>query len=219
MEKEELYLIVAKNISDLRRAAGMTQLDLADKIHYSDKTVSKWERGEAIPDAETIILLAEVFGVTSNEILYKPMMKKVHTSKKELFTWNHYFITLISICIPYLVLAICMFFVGTLEPSAFKEWWLPMLLYGVSVSFIVWLVFASLWWPSLWQQIVCSGLVWSIAVSIHLTFSNIMILLIYGIAGVLQIAIFFWWLLKKSIGIKREKWRFLPKKVEKINKN
>ena len=43
MEKEELYLIVAKNISDLRRAAGMTQLDLADKIHYSDKTVSKWE--------------------------------------------------------------------------------------------------------------------------------------------------------------------------------
>ena len=52
MEKEELYLVIAKNISDLRRAKGMTQLDLAERIHYSDKTVSKWERAEAIPDME-----------------------------------------------------------------------------------------------------------------------------------------------------------------------
>lgn len=215
MEKEELYLIIAKNITDLRKSAGMTQLELAEKIHYSDKTVSKWERAEAIPDVGTMHLLADTLGVTVNDIVYRPKDNKPKVKeKKELFTWKHFFITLISICIPYLLVAISWFFLGTFSQENFAAWWLRILLYGVSVSLIVWLVFVCLWWPSLWQQIVCSLLVWSIAISIHLTFSNIMILLIYGIAGVLQIAIFFWWLLKRSLGLKREKWKLFPKRAE-----
>ena len=47
---EDLKVIVAVNISRLRRDAGMTQAELAEKINYSDKSVSKWERAEALPD-------------------------------------------------------------------------------------------------------------------------------------------------------------------------
>ncbi len=42
---EDLKITVAKNIADLRKAANMTQLDLASRLNYSDKAVSKWERG------------------------------------------------------------------------------------------------------------------------------------------------------------------------------
>lgn len=211
MEKEELYLVVAKNISDLRRAKGMTQLDLAERIHYSDKTVSKWERAEAIPDMETLLLLADVFGVTVNDIVYK---KSTSTPKvtKDKFTWTHFYITLISICVPYLLIALVSLFLGIFAPDFFKVWFVRIIFYGVSASFVVWLVFAVLWWPSLWEQIICSFLVWSVAISINISFKTVGTLLIYGVAIVLQIAIVLWWLLKRAYGIKKEKWRMLPQK-------
>lgn len=51
---DELRTIIGRNIVSLRKSAGMTQADLAAKLNYSDKAVSKWERGEAIPDIETL---------------------------------------------------------------------------------------------------------------------------------------------------------------------
>ena len=48
---DELKLIFASNLIRLRTAAGMTQAELGEQLNYSDKSISKWERGEAIPDA------------------------------------------------------------------------------------------------------------------------------------------------------------------------
>ncbi len=69
MELAELKLISASNIIRLRTEAGMTQAELGAKLNYSDKTISKWERGEAIPDAFVLTELAEIFGVTVDFIL------------------------------------------------------------------------------------------------------------------------------------------------------
>ena len=69
MELAELKLITASNLINLRTAHGMTQAELGAKLNYSDKTISKWERGEAIPDAYVLTQLAELFGVTVDELL------------------------------------------------------------------------------------------------------------------------------------------------------
>ena len=61
--------IFAKNLSKLRQASGMTQLELGERLNYSDKTVSKWERGESIPDAGILKQIADVFGVTVDYLL------------------------------------------------------------------------------------------------------------------------------------------------------
>ena len=103
-------------------------------------------------------------------------------------------------------------FLGIFAPDFFKEWFVRIIFYGVSASFVVWLVFAVLWWPSLWEQIICSFLVWSVAISINISFKTVCTLLIYGVAIVLQITIVLWWLLKRAYGIKKEKWRMLPQK-------
>lgn len=65
----ELKLVSASNIIRLRTGAGMTQAELGAKLNYSDKTISKWERGEAIPDAYVLTQLAELFGVTVDYLL------------------------------------------------------------------------------------------------------------------------------------------------------
>lgn len=65
MEKQT----IGKFIAALRKASGMTQQDLADKLNVSNKSVSKWECDEGYPDLSLIAVIAEVFGVTSDEIL------------------------------------------------------------------------------------------------------------------------------------------------------
>ena len=64
MQLSELKLISASNIIKLRTQKGMTQAELGAILNYSDKTISKWERGEAIPDAYVLLQMAEIFGVS-----------------------------------------------------------------------------------------------------------------------------------------------------------
>lgn len=62
---------IATNITKLRKKNHWTQAQLAEKINYSDKAVSKWERGEAVPDIDTLYLLAELFNVTVDYFLHE----------------------------------------------------------------------------------------------------------------------------------------------------
>ena len=66
---EDLKPIIAHNIQSLRQGAGMTQLELADALHYSDKAVSKWERGESLPDILILKKIADLFQVTVDRLL------------------------------------------------------------------------------------------------------------------------------------------------------
>ena len=68
MQLEELRLITASNIIKLRTGAGMTQAELGQRLNYSDKSISKWERGEAIPDAFVLTQMAALFGVTVEDL-------------------------------------------------------------------------------------------------------------------------------------------------------
>ena len=69
MELNELKLVTASNIIRLRTGRNMTQAELGAALNYSDKTISKWERGEAIPDAYVLTQLAELFGVSVDFLL------------------------------------------------------------------------------------------------------------------------------------------------------
>ena len=61
---EELHRIMAMNIQSLRLRSGMTQQELGEQLNYTDKAVSKWERGESAPDVAVLKKLAGIFGVT-----------------------------------------------------------------------------------------------------------------------------------------------------------
>ena len=69
MKNEELFKqIIAKNLTKYRKINNLTQLDLAEKLSYSDKAISKWERGESLPDVYTLSILAEFYGITLNDL-------------------------------------------------------------------------------------------------------------------------------------------------------
>ena len=72
MTNEELKIRIGANIARLRKQSRMTQAELAERLNYSDKAVSKWERAESMPDVLTLMLLAEQFGTDVNELLSDP---------------------------------------------------------------------------------------------------------------------------------------------------
>ena len=67
MNMDELKKIIAKNLVTYRKQAHFTQAELAEKVGYSDKNVSKWERAEGVPDVLVLHQLAELYGVTVND--------------------------------------------------------------------------------------------------------------------------------------------------------
>ena len=76
MTNEELKSVIGSNIARLRKNCRMTQAELAERLNYSDKAVSKWERAESMPDILTLMALAEQFGTTVNDLLNLPGEEK-----------------------------------------------------------------------------------------------------------------------------------------------
>lgn len=74
----DLRIILADNLIKLRKANHLTQLELAQKLNYSDKAISKWEHGDTLPDIETLKTLADMYGVTVDALLTEePIENKI----------------------------------------------------------------------------------------------------------------------------------------------
>lgn len=71
-----------KNIRSLRKGAGMTQKELADKLGVTITTVSRWEKGEYVPSPRCIKKLADMFGVNGADIYAAAYANKVENAQK-----------------------------------------------------------------------------------------------------------------------------------------
>ena len=166
---EDLKLIVAANISRLRKDAGMTQSDLAEKINYSDKSVSKWERAEALPDLSVTKQIAELFGVSVDFLLSSHDEWNV-TPPNPPRSYNSGIITsitLIGIMAVSLLLFLIFYFVG-------KYVW-EIFVYGIGASLITLLVLNNSWQKTRYNLAIISLIVvWAfVMVYIHLLSFNL----------------------------------------------
>ena len=186
--EENLKRHFAKNLSSYRRQSGMTQLELAEKLNYSDKSISKWERGDGIPDLLVAATIAEMLGVTLNDLISEREPKRI------LHRRNKLIITGLSIGLVWLVAAI-LFFIFELALENFAS--LMVFAYAVPISAIVMIIFSCIWWKKLYRFLSVSALIWSLASCVLLTFPLPKMNLIFMIAAVLQILTALWFGLKK----------------------
>lgn len=195
--------IIARNIVDLRRKNGMTQLELAEKLNYTDKAVSKWERGESIPDVAVLKTIADLFGVTVDYLLTAEHKTTVPVlSRLESTLRSHRVITGLSILLVAL-LATLIFVILDLLPGERGGAWLSFI-WAVPIGSIVWLVFNSIWFNRHLNYLIISILVWSTLAATHITalFFGVNIWLIY-VLGVPGQAIILLW--SKMRGRKKKK--------------
>ena len=135
---------IAKNICELRTEMKMTQLQLAEVLNYSDKAVSKWERGEAIPDVTVLKRIADYFGVTVDYLLEAEHNENTNPAVRlaNLRRRNRLMITIMAVACAWLVATIS-FAVLLASESSFAPW--LAFLYAVPASAIVAVVFNSMW--------------------------------------------------------------------------
>lgn len=191
---EELKFIIARNISQLRKLNSITQAELADKLNYSDKAISKWERGESIPDVAVLKKVADMFDVTVDYLITKDHTEynKHHRNVSKRRYKNRVAITLMSIVLA-LGVALCAFVLITMVAGEIKLTWTAFIV-AVPVMCIVWLVFNTLWFNNRLNYLIITIIMWSI-LSIIFVFTfeaahSSWLIFLLGIPG--QLIIFLW---------------------------
>lgn len=173
---------IADNITRLRLAKNLTQAQLAEKMSYSDKAISKWERGESVPDVFTLKKLCELFGITI-DYLFHPHKQEDIISKAEQIKTNNVVVTLISIVGVWFLATLVFVTIKTWVPMAEKLWLAYVV--AVPVSLILLLIFNSIWGRKRYNYLIISLLSWSFLGTIYISFfsQNYWLLFFLGIPG------------------------------------
>ena len=204
MDSEKLKNQIGANISAYRKRAGLTQAGLAEKLNYSDKAVSKWERGESVTDVLTLAQLAEQFEITVNDLLADPnelpgnpgRLEKAMTqvSEKALKRKaNKKVILALSTTLVWFVALLAYVILSSfeiLEPYSYL-----LFFYAIPANAIVLLSLRSAWHDFRGNKLYISAIVWGFLLSFYVTIRTIFHysfwkLFLLGIPG--QIAIFLW---------------------------
>ncbi len=167
MDAGELKLISASNIINLRSAAGLTQAELGAKLNYSDKTISKWERGEAIPDAFVLTQMAEIFHVSVDYLLSShdkwKSPEEIEKSNEPSYSADMIIIvTLLGI----MTAALTAFVIGWI--FGFLEW--RIFLVGIMLCNLVYLILDSVFKHGRHLKFALTALIISIFVLVYFVF-------------------------------------------------
>ncbi len=203
MDEIKLRRTIADNLIYYRRRQGLTQAALAQELNYSDKSVSKWERAEGMPDVTVLMMLADLYDITLNDLVKernceeKPIEEEAVSSQKQRPSLRtRILVPVLSVGLVWLTAVLVFFLVMVICPT-FRYYGL-IFLYAVPVSFIVATVFACLWWNHVLRFAMVSGIVWSVALCFDLTFKVPYIYLIFAVAGVMQVLTVLWFILTKK---------------------
>ena len=183
MTSDEIKLNFSQNLINLRKTKNLTQLQLAEKLNYSDKAISKWEVGSVLPDVETLTYIAEFFGITVNDLIYK----KKTSFLKELYK-NHVFIALFSFAMVWFASTIIYFVLE--HATTLDRCWLTFI-FTIPISSVVLIIFSSIWFKRAFIYLSTSATLWGIIISVYLAINNPNLWFIFIIGVVGQIAISF----------------------------
>lgn len=211
-EKERIIRNIAANIAHLRTQSGMTQSELAEKLRYSDKAVSKWERAESLPDVTVLKSIADLFGVTVDALMTADAPIPAESAESEQtktesfrlgplrfpMSGKHLAVTALSLLLVWFAAVVVFSVLGWCRAEG--PLWLAYVA-AVPVCCIVLLVLNSVWGRKSWNQAIISVLVWSLLVFAYLFAltvwqKNAWMLFLCGIPA--QAALVVWYFLAKK---------------------
>ncbi len=187
-ELNNLKRNIADNLIFYRKQKGLTQLDIAEKLNYSDKAVSKWERAEAIPDVYTLKQIADFYGITLDDLLSSDAKKreKIVKSSEQKSKITKLFVTLLSCGLVWCVAVLVYILPAIIAPEVTKSW--LIFIYALAINFILLVVFSCLWANRIYRFFSITGLIWTVFLAICLSvqiisgFSRIWLLMFVALA-------------------------------------
>ncbi len=193
---DDLKETISKNLVELRTRAHLTQLQLAEMLNYSDKAVSKWERGEAIPDLRVLIRLTEIYGITLDDLVKgDSVAPKIEPARH--IRGNRAFITVLSAVLVWFIATgffVLFFFIPRTAGYAYLVFVVAPL-----PTAIVLTVFSVKWGNRITKALSSSFILFSCVLILHIfviTFAPefTQIYYLYIVAAVFEILIILWFI-------------------------
>ena len=203
MDLEKLKRQIGTNIALQRKNAGLTQVGLAEKLNYSDKAVSKWERGDSMPDILTLVQLSELFEVSVSDLLSDPnalpgnpgSLEKAMSQVSEKALKRKANKNVILALSSTLVWFIALLFFVVISSFGLPYSWIAFI-YAIPINAIVLLSLRSAWRDFRWNRVLISVIVWSTLLALYLSFLlflhfQMWKLFLLGIPGEVAITLWF----------------------------
>ena len=160
--------IISKNLSMLRKEKGLTQAELAEKLNYSDKAVSRWEHGDTLPDVNMLYELCEFYGITLNDLINEDLQAQKNSKMEYSKEMNNYKIwrSILSVSLVWLLATVIFTYsLAILENSSL---WI-LFVWAVPISITTFYVFGKTFLNSLTRFILSSCVMWTAIASIFVT--------------------------------------------------
>ncbi len=197
---ETLRFVIAKNLVKLRKNKKITQAELAEQLHYSDKAVSKWETGETAPTIDTLKELSDFYGIKVDDLLKEDFIIE-EIKEKSTHSNSRTIISLLGISCVWLIGTLS--FIFSIIYNGVESYPWMAFIACVPISMILAIVFNTLWGPIKRNYIYISILVWSALVFTYLAilcYSNLVYnlwpIFFVGVPG--QIIVILWSRIKKQ---------------------
>lgn len=174
--------IVSSNISTLRRNMGLTQIGLAKKINFSDKAVSRWEKGEVLPDIETLESLAKIFGVSLTYMLEEHTTTKKQTKR---ITPSEVAVALLAVCIVWCIATVIFVYLQIIYDYSYWK----IFIWAVPATAITVLYFNRKWNNITVRLVFRMILNWTFLTAIYLQLLHLNMWLIFVIGVPVQVLI------------------------------
>lgn len=189
--KDDIKTTVANNLIALRKSKGLTQADVANSLNYSDKSVSKWEHADSLPDISILSALADMYGVTLDYLTHEDaeerlsyINEKEKPEKERQLTIEVLTVTIVFLCATILfVYGYCFASVPT------QDFWIAYL-WAIPISALFLWNYNRKWHKNKLQStILLSILLWSLLLCIYLQFGNYKLWLIFILGVPMEIII------------------------------
>lgn len=202
---EDLRITIGKNLASLRKAKKLTQIELAEKMNYSDKAVSKWEQGATMPDIETLVELCNFYGVTLDYLVDDKNIENptLDPSKEKTIFVNRIIITCLLVSIVWMAATI-IFVYPIIFAGAKTSYW-QIFVWAVPATCLVTLFANFIYFKrhKVTTFVSMTIFVWSLLTSLFLHFStnssigyNLWMLYLIGIPT--QAILILWFMMRKK---------------------
>lgn len=192
---EDIKKVIAKNLIYFRTRAKYTQFELAQKLNYSDKSISKWERGAGVPDVITLKQLADLYEIKVDDFFTETEFSTAPAPENHTKTFSKVFVTLLSVGLIWFLASIVFVVLLWLKvPRAYLSF-----ITAIPVSMIVLIVLTRIWFKLYIVGIFASLSIWTIALTIYLFTINTHSYYLFFICIPLQVLVVLWFVFRDKL--------------------
>lgn len=193
---KDIRSTISKNLAMLRKEKGLTQVDLAQMLNYSDKAVSRWEHGDTLPDVNVLCELCDFYGITLNDLISDDCELKKAEAKRFTKEMNAYKVwrSILSTSIVWLLATIIYTYAFAIGDKT-KLW--ILFVWATPVSILAFYIFGKCFLNSHARFVLSSCIMWTTVASIFFTLLPLAFWQIFLVGLPLEVIIFLTYKMKK----------------------